>query len=233
MHAQMRRQLWCRDNRLISYNNITGNTIQNPNYRTIFHRPGELNHAYVCWFLYSKNNILSDKARDTDWPYFTNRLHPTNFIVYKLCDINGDITTITFSPSFLPQASGNFCYLVYFFWQVPDDFLKLISYIYYLKQIPGIPARKSTPAVQTSNTVIVFRRYSLPFFFQDNSPDITEGHIQCHQDTPGKASNTGLSARNRSYHFSPKNCIYHSTPANAQKQKLLPTLSFQHSHRIY
>ena len=41
--------------------------------------------------------------------------NPTDFIVYKLCDINSDITTVTFSPSFLPQVSGNFRYLIYFF----------------------------------------------------------------------------------------------------------------------
>ena len=49
--------------------------------------------------------------------YFADSGHLTDFIVYIFGDIDGDITSVTFGPSFLPQISGYFGYFIHLFGQ--------------------------------------------------------------------------------------------------------------------
>ena len=115
VHTQVRRQFRCRSHRLISDNHIAGTVIQDTDNRAILHRPtSQIAHALISSLAVEIASFQIRKSH-TDRFNFTDRFHLTDFIVYKLCDINSDITTVTFSPSFLPQVSGNFCYLVYFF----------------------------------------------------------------------------------------------------------------------
>ena len=115
MHTQVRRQFRCRSHSLVRNNYVAGTVIQNTDHRTILHWPtGQIAHALISSLAVEITSFQIRKSY-TDRFNFTDRFHLTDFIVYKLCDINSDITTVTFSPSFLPQVSGNFRYLVYFF----------------------------------------------------------------------------------------------------------------------
>ena len=114
MHTQMRRQFRSRCNCLIGYDNIAGTVIQDTNNRTIFHRPAsQITHAFISPFTIEITPFQIWQCNANRF-YFTYRFHPANFIVNKFRDINSDITTVTFSPSFLPQVSGNFSHLINF-----------------------------------------------------------------------------------------------------------------------
>ena len=117
MYAQVGGNFRSRLNRFVGNDDIAGTVIQNTDDRTVVHRPTrQIPHTHIGSFAI-KITTFQVRQCYTDLFYFADSGHLTDFIVYIFGDIDGDITSVTFGPSFLPQISGYFGYFIHLFGQ--------------------------------------------------------------------------------------------------------------------
>ena len=107
-------QLGSRLYRIIGNDDIRSTIIQNADYGAVFHRPtGQVTHTTVI-ALAEEIASLQVRQSSTDWINFTDGRHLTDFIIHPFGNVDGNVTTITFCPTFFPQISSCFGYLIYF-----------------------------------------------------------------------------------------------------------------------
>ena len=117
VYAQVGGNFRSRLNRFVGNDDIAGTVIQNTDDRTVVHRPTrQIPHTHIGSFAI-KITAFQVRQCYTNLFYFADSGHLTDFIVYIFGDIDGDITSVTFGPSFLPQISGYFGYFIHLFGQ--------------------------------------------------------------------------------------------------------------------
>ena len=114
VYTEVRRKFRSRLHRIIGDDYIRSTVIQDADDRTVFHRPtGQVTHTHVG-SLAIKITSLQVRQSSSNLINFTDGRQCTDFIVYIFCNIDSNVTTVAFCPTFFPQITGYFGHLIHF-----------------------------------------------------------------------------------------------------------------------
>ena len=114
VNHEVRRQLACRIDRLVSYDNVTCAVVKYPYYASVLHRAAsKVAHAAVG-ALAEEVSALKMWQGNADLLNLADGRHLPYIIVYKFGNVHGNVSAVTLGPAFLPQIAGYLGHLVYF-----------------------------------------------------------------------------------------------------------------------
>ncbi|CUQ57083.1 Uncharacterised protein [Segatella copri] len=112
MNAQVTRQLRCWQYRIICDDNIAGAIVEDADDRTVLHRPAsQVAHTLTCT-LAEEVAALQCRQCCTNLLYFADSWQSLDFVINQVGNVYSDVTTITLSPTILPEITGNFSNLL-------------------------------------------------------------------------------------------------------------------------
>lgn len=112
MNAQVTRQLRCWHYRIICDDNIAGAIVEDADDRTVLHRPAsQVAHTLTCT-LAEEVAALQCRQCCTNLLYFADSWQSLDFVINQVGNVYSDVTTITLSPTILPEITGNFSNLL-------------------------------------------------------------------------------------------------------------------------
>ena len=110
VYAQVRRKFRSGFYRLVGDDDIAGAIIQDTDNRTVCHRVArQVAHTLLRTLAIEITSLQVRKCR-TDLFYFADSGQSLDGIVHIFRNINRNVSAITFSPTFLPQITCNFCH---------------------------------------------------------------------------------------------------------------------------
>ena len=108
----MRRQLAGRHHVDIGNDHVAGTVVADADNRTVLHR-------FLCQVAHTLAGSFTIeilafqlRQRQANLLYFRNGRQCFALIVHKLGNVNGDVSTVAFCPSFLPEVTSNLCNLI-------------------------------------------------------------------------------------------------------------------------
>ena len=113
VHRQVSRQLRGGFHCIVGNDFVAGAVVENADNRAVLHGPtSQVAHTFIG-SLAEEIAALDVRKGCSDGGHGADCRHIAYLIIYKLGNIDGDVSTITFGPAFLPEITGNFGHLVY------------------------------------------------------------------------------------------------------------------------